>query len=186
MVDDGLERLFIAVPLTEDERHRIAHLLRSGIPRGLPGRAVRPENWHLTLRFLGSTEPVARDRVTAEMDAADLGARFSVRWGGIGAFPRTRRATVLWLGLEEGGPALSRLAATVAEAVEAAGFPPEDRPFRGHLTLSRIRPHQDVTALVDGMEPLGGTMPVDRVVLVRSHLGRGGARYENLEEFPLA
>jgi 2'-5' RNA ligase len=146
---------------------------------------VRPENWHVTLRFLGDVDAVQRDRVVAALDEEDLGERFLVTWGELGAFPRARRATVLWLGLERGSAELEALA-VVAEAASArAGFPPEDRPFRAHLTLSRIRPHQDVSALLDGVAPLDVAMEVDRIVLYRSHLGRGGARYEAVEEFPL-
>jgi 2'-5' RNA ligase len=185
-VGDEVARLFVAVPLTEQARSDIAHLVGRAAPRGLPGRPAHPDKWHLTLRFLGDVGAVSRDRVLAELDATDPGPPFRVRWGGLGAFPNPRRATVLWVGLEEGAAQLAALAAVVEEAVEAAGFPPEDRPFRPHLTLSRIRPHQDVTALLDGCPSLGVAMPVDRVVLYRSHLGRGGARYEAIEEFPLA
>jgi 2'-5' RNA ligase len=177
--------LFLAAPLTEDCRHAVAALLREGVPRGLPGRVVRPENWHVTLRFLGQVGWVARDQLAAAVDEADLGRAFPVRWGDLGAFPRARRATVLWLGLEEGSADLERLAAVVEEAAEAAGFPPEERPFRAHLTLSRIRPHQDVSGLLASVDPLGVAMEMDRVVLYRSHLGRGGARYEVVEEFSL-
>ncbi|MFH2072363.1 MAG: RNA 2',3'-cyclic phosphodiesterase, partial [Actinomycetota bacterium] len=60
-----------------------------------------------------------------------------------------------------------------------------DRPFRPPLTLSRIRPEEDVTSLLAAMPPLGVVMPVDRIVLYRSHLGRGGASYQEIEEFPL-
>jgi len=186
MVADGLVRLFVAAPLTEEARHRLAHLLREAIPRGLPGRPTPPENWHVTLRFLGMVDPVAADRVTAALDEADLGPGFSVRWSRLGAFPRPRRATVLWLGADRGAEEMAGLAERVESAVERAGFEPEDRPFRSHLTLSRIRPHQDVANLVDGVDPLDVVMAVTEVVLYRSHLGRGGARYERLESFPLA
>ena len=178
-------RLFVAAPLTDDARHRIAHLLRAASPRPLPGRPVPPENWHVTLRFLGSVDEVGRDRLLAGLDAAVLGERFDVEWGGLGAFPRPARATVLWVGADRGDGPLRLLAERVEDAVVGAGFDPEDRPFRSHLTLSRIRPHQDVTPIVDRLEPLGVRMPVDRVVVYRSHLGRGGARYEEIEEFPL-
>jgi 2'-5' RNA ligase len=53
------------------------------------------------------------------------------------------------------------------------------------MTISRIRPHQDVTPLVASVAPFGVRMRVDRIVLYRSHLGRGGARYEEIGEFPL-
>jgi 2'-5' RNA ligase len=181
----GVGRLFVAVPLTDDSRSALATLLAEAAPRGLPGRAVRPANWHVTLRFLGEVDETGRDRLLGALDGADLGPRFTVSWGALGAFPRPARATVLWVGADRGSGALERLAAAVEEAVRSAGFPDEDRPFRAHLTLSRIRPHQDVTPLLEGAEGFGVTMPVDRVVVFRSHLGRGPARYEVMEEFPL-
>ncbi len=178
-------RLFLAVPLTEDSRHAIVGHLQASLPHPLPGRPVRPENWHLTLRFLGEVNEAAADRVVREVDAAERGPAFRIRWGSLGAFPRPRRANVLWLGLERGAEEAERLAAVVEEATEAAGFPPEDRPFRSHLTLSRLRPDQDVTPVLEAVPPLGLAMPVDRVVLFGSHLGPGGPRYEQVESFPL-
>jgi 2'-5' RNA ligase len=178
-------RLFLAVPLTEDARHGIVHYLEESLAHPLPGRPVRPENWHLTLRFLGEVDETGRDRLLREVDAADRGPAFAVRWGGLGAFPRVRRATVLWLGMEQGEVEAARLAAVIEEAVQAAGFPAEERPFRGHLTLSRIRPDQDVTAVVEAVPDLGLAMRVDRVALYESHLGRGGPRYDQVEVFSL-
>jgi 2'-5' RNA ligase len=178
----GAVRLFVAVPLTEEARHHMSHLLDGA---SLPGRPHHPEKWHITLRFLGEVDEVARDRVAACLDEADLGEPFRVRWGGLDAFPRASKANVLWVGVEHGFDHLEALHARVERALDGAGFPPEDRPFRPHLTLSRIRPQQDVTELVERTESLGVTMPVDRVTLYRSHLGRGAARYEELESFPL-
>jgi 2'-5' RNA ligase len=179
-------RLFLALPLTEDARQGLARHLRGALAHPLPGRPVRPENWHLTLRFLGEVDEASTDRVVREVDGADRGSSFRVSWGSLGAFPRPRRANVLWVGLERGREEAERLAGAIEEAVEAAGFPPEDRPFRSHLTLSRLRPDQDVTAVLEAVPPVGIGMPVDRVVLYRSHLGPGGPRYEELEVFPLS
>lgn len=151
----------------------------------MPGRVVRPGNWHVTLRFLGDVDAVARDRVIAAIDDTDLGSPFVVRWDRLGAFPRSRRATVLWVGADRGTAELERLAEVVEGAVTTAGFAREERPFRAHLTLSRIRPHQDLTTLLDAMPPMGVATPVDRIVLYQSRLGRGGAQYRELESFPL-
>ncbi len=183
---DDLARLFLAVPLTDDARHRIAHLLDERLPRGIPGRSVRPGNWHVTLRFFGDVDHLRHDRIAAALDQADLGSAFVVRWDRLGAFPRPQRATVLWLGVDRGDTELCVLAAAVEGALEAAGEPPEDRPFRAHLTLSRIRPFQDVRAVIEAAGAVAVAMPVGRVVLYRSHLGAGGARYEEIEEFPFA
>ena len=178
-------RLFLAAPLTEEARHVLSRGIREAVPHGLPGRVVRPENWHLTLRFLGDVDELAVDRLLANLDEAELGDPLSIRWGGLGAFPRASRATVLWLGVERGSEELTRLAGLAEAAVVSAGFDSEDRPFRAHLTLSRIRPPRDVSDLIGQVRPFGLVMPVDRIVLYRSHLGRGGARYEELEGFRL-
>jgi len=182
---EGLARLFVAVPLPDDIRHALSTLVRDAAPGGLPGRIVPPANWHVTLRFLGDVDDLGRDRLLKELDVAGLGDPFAVGWGGLGAFPRPGRATVLWIGADRGAADLGRLAADVEEAVVAAGFPQEERPFRSHLTLSRIRPHHDVSRLLETAGSFDLAMTVDRVVVYRSHLGRGGARYEEIEEFPL-
>ncbi|MCB2224009.1 MAG: RNA 2',3'-cyclic phosphodiesterase [Actinobacteria bacterium] len=182
---EDVARLFVAVPLTDDARAAMAARVREAAPGGLPGRVVRPPNWHLTLRFLGDVAPADADRLAASLDAAALGAPFAVRWAGLGAFPRAARATVLWVGADRGAAELEALAAAVEDACGDAGFPPEDRPFRAHLTLARIRPPADVRALIEAAGEVRVPMPVDRVVVYRSHLGRGGARYEEVEVVPL-
>lgn len=176
-------RLFLAVPLAEDLRRDLAAALRGHGP--LPGRPVPPESWHLTLRFLGDTAWDALERVGEEVGRAPPGPPFGIRFGGYGAFPRASRASVLWLGVGEGAAALAALAESVEAAVARAGFPAERRPFRPHLTLSRLRPPEDATAALARLPPFPAAMPVAEVVLFRSHLGGGPARYEPLRRFSL-
>lgn len=175
-------RVFVAVPLDEETRHRLAHLVAERIPE-IPGGAVDPSKWHLTLRFLGEADEVALDRIRHSFDSADLGGPFSMAWGGLGAFPRPSRASVLWVAVARGKDRLESLSDATTDALEEAGFPPEDRPFRPHLTIARIRPPEDVSDVLDG-EPLQSVvMKVDRLTLYQSHLGPGGARYSVVEEF---
>lgn len=182
----GTERLFLAVELPDDARGRLVAHLRDALgARALPGRAVAPASWHLTLRFLGDTPPAQRADVVRAMAEAAPGAAFTLGFGGLGAFPRPARATVLWLGVEEGAEPLGALAAVAEEAARRAGFAAEVRPFSAHLTLSRIRPARDVRPLLERVPPFRERIRVDAVVLFRSHLGPGGARYEAVERFPL-
>jgi len=177
-------RLFLAVPMRDEARHALATLLARATS-SMPGKVVPPDNWHLTLRFLGSTEEATYDRLLAGLDEMDPPPAFEIRFGSLGAFPRPSRAAVLWIGLERGLESLQDLAARVRSAAELAGLPLDDRPFRGHLTLSRIRPPEPVEGLLASTPPFGVGMRVDRIVLYRSHLGRPAARYEELESFPL-
>jgi 2'-5' RNA ligase len=181
---ENVGRIFLALPLSDETRHRIAATLQeTGLE--IPGRPVPPQNWHLTLRFLGRIDEVAYDRLRAALDETEFGGPVDVRFGRLGAFPRPQRATVLWIGVERGFEELAQVAGRVEEAAEKAGFPAESRPFRAHLTLARIRPPTSVERLVTGTPSMGVPERVERVVVYRSHLRRGGARYEEMESFRL-
>jgi 2'-5' RNA ligase len=145
-----------------------------------------PPNWHVTLRFLGDVDRVGRDRLLMELADAGLGSGFELTLDRLGAFPKEKRASVLWAGIAGGEVRLDGLAGVVEEAVEAAGFNAEERPFHPHVTLSRIRPPQDLTRLIAGTGDLRVRTRVDALTLFRSHLGRGTAHYEILERFELS
>jgi 2'-5' RNA ligase len=174
--------MFLAVALDEPVRRLLAAFLDGA---DLPGRAVPPENWHLTLRFLGWTTGVQRDRILQALDDADLGSPFRIRFAGLGAFPKERRATVLWLGVRSGVEGLERLATAAEEAATATGFAPEERPFHPHLTLARVRPAVNVTDLVGRFPPFDVFMEVGAVTFFRSRLGHGGATYEVVDRVSL-
>lgn len=182
----GGGRLFLAVALPTETRRALEAHLRAWLgERPLPGRAVVPGNWHFTLRFLGETAAEAAERLRRELRGAPLGRSFPVALGGLGAFPKPRRASVLWAGVEEGAGAMRALAEAVEAAAARAGFAAEPKPFRPHLTLSRLQPPRDVSALVEERPPLGARFAVREVVLLRSHLGGGPPRYEAVERFAL-
>jgi RNA 2',3'-cyclic 3'-phosphodiesterase len=181
------ERLFLAIALTDDARHGLAARLEVMAAGVLPGRIVPPSNWHLTLRFLGTTSAVQRDLLLASLEA-DLDERsFTTRLTGLGAFPRPSAATVLWVGVDDPGGRLVRIAETCEDAARAVGYDPEERPFHPHVTLARIRPPQPVGALLDGAESAGVRLEVDAVTLYRSRLGgRAPVRYEVVDTIELA
>jgi 2'-5' RNA ligase len=179
---DGLTRIFAAAPLAPEARLALEDRLDG---HEIPGRPVAPENWHLTLRFLGSVDEVTYERFVSGLDSADRGDSFHIGLSALGAFPNARRATVLWAGLDRGVEELSDLAALAEEAAQGAGLAAEDRPFRPHLTLSRIRPQADVGDLLAAVGDLGISWRCESVVVYRSHLGRGGGRYEALETIDL-
>ena len=175
------DRLFLAVALTDEVRHGLAAFLGERAIR-LPGRPVPPNNWHLTLRFLGSTDALQRDRILAFLDEHLIVQPFTLGFTGLGAFPKPSRATVLWLGVGRGSGDLTAVADVCEQAAVSVGFDPEDRPFHPHLTLSRIRPSVSVEGLIEQVGTFPLKMDVDRVTLYRSHLGRDGASYEAIDD----
>jgi 2'-5' RNA ligase len=173
------ERLFIAVPLDESARDEISERLPI-----LPGKPVPAENWHFTLRFLGATTTEKRDRITRDLRNRSLGRRFSIRFSELGAFPNARRARILWVGVAGPAQRMSELAVIAESVARNAGFDGESRKFTAHLTISRIDPPANVSALMS-QPSLEVEMDVDRIVLYRSRLGKGPARYEEVLSLPL-
>jgi 2'-5' RNA ligase len=168
--------------VTPDARAAIVRVL----PKDLPGKLVASDKWHFTLRFLGSTSREARDTIVARLSSANLGSVFKIRFGELGAFPTPRRARVLWLGVTRGGERLSDLAAIAEDAAHNAGFVAEARRFTPHLTLSRIDPSQNITALMAQNHSYAIETTITALILYRSRLGGGPARYEEAARFDLS
>ena len=173
------DRMFLAVAFDDEVRHAVAaHLNAAMDERRLPGRIVRPENWHITLRFLGETSTLQADAIRAHLDQHLLVEPFRLRLAGLGGFPRERKASVLWMGLAGDLELLNALAEECEAAAVRAGFEPEGRPFHPHVTLSRIRPPLDVREFIDMFPDNGVRLNVEGVTLFRSVLGSAPARYE--------
>jgi len=92
---------------------------------------------------------------------------------------------VLWVGAADGADAFTAMARTAESCVRAAGFDAERRPVVPHLTLSRFKRPDDIGTLVERLGSAGLQLRVERLVLFCSHLGRGPARYEEMESFPI-
>jgi 2'-5' RNA ligase len=200
-----MPRLFIAVPLAEAARAAVQELVedvRSQLPSSDDGagrkirrrsdvRWVRMDGLHLTLRFLG---PTSADRLADLARVVDSAAatdrRFEVEISGGGAFPTAAKPRTLWLGITDGQDDLRRLADRVSGSLTAAGWPPEARPFRGHLTLGRSDGLPDgrtvVRLLTDRAAAFQTRFEADRLVLYESVTGNGPARYEPVHEARLA
>ncbi len=179
---ESVGRIFVAAGFAPEVRLAVVEWL-AGV--GPPGVVVPPENLHLTFRFLGEIDETAFDRLAAGLDQARFPRPFPIRLGTLGAFPNPKKATVLWIGFEEGAGELSAIHDEVTEVCEGAGFDADERPFRPHVTVSRLRPPTDLRALVASTDPLGVRSTIDEIVVLRSHLGQGTPRYELMERFSL-
>ena len=182
-------RIFLAVPIGERLRRSVATDLDAWRPR-LRIAWTRPETWHLTLQFLGDWPEDRVDGLVAALRERDWPSAFTIAPGGLGAFPNLHRPRVLFLQMEGEGQVadLARRVRSVVHEVWPEG-PQDDKPFRGHLTLARIkrplgRGDHDLLSEIslDDLPPL----PVDGFRLVASTLHRDGARYRILAGFDLS
>jgi 2'-5' RNA ligase len=160
-------------------------------PDGKRIRWVQLEGLHMTIRFLGPT-PI--DQVAGVGDAlarAVVGEPpFDVELCGSGAFPGADRPRALWLGIKSGAASLGRIAEAFEAELAAAGWAVEARAFRPHLTIARTDGVRAGPAAAFALERAAADLEagfrVGEVVLYRSHLGSGPARYERLREIQLA
>lgn len=148
-------------------------------------RWLRPENVHLTLKFLGDdVREAALESIFAALEEVCAGyAPFDARLMGLGAFPSARRARILWAGTGVGFDLLGSLAANLDAALVPLGFESEKRPYTPHMTLGRIRGRPASLDLPSDVE--GPGFRVEHVELMKSTLTREGALYESLQAFVL-
>jgi 2'-5' RNA ligase len=133
-------RAFIAIelpPEIQTQLENVAKRLRAA--RASAVRWVSPQNIHLTLKFLGDTDPSKLTRLGEQLQIAAAGCQpVEITIAGLGAFPNNRQPLVIWVGVEI--PAqIKNLQSSVEAAAEKIGCPVEQRPFSPHLTLGRVR-----------------------------------------------
>ena len=189
--EPGTMRLFFAVPIPAAAREEIGALIgrvQASVGDGTARiRWVRIEGLHLTLRFLGPTPDDRQSPLEAAADAlAGAEASFEVTLRGGGAFPSLVQPRSLWIGVDGGADRLAKLADGLTAAAGECGLVLDTRPFAPHLTIARTDGVRlgpvAARALTDAAGGLDVRFTVDRVVLFRSILGGGPARYEPIHE----
>ena len=193
----GTSRLFVAVPVSDEVRSSLRGLMEAVAGGSIDDRTfgqprwVRVDGLHLTLRFLGPTLDEKQPALAGALVGTARGvAPFRIVLSGGGAFPDMHRPRVLWIGIGEGAAQLGDLARRLEAQLAPLGWPPEGRPFAPHLTLARTDGVPGADRRADRLAELAAGLSLswqaDRVVLYRSLLGRGPARYEAVAESPLA
>jgi RNA 2',3'-cyclic 3'-phosphodiesterase len=185
-------RLFVAVPLPDAARAAVTDVVDRVRAQPLPDgmrdvRWVRLDGLHLTLRFLGPTTPERLDPTIAAVARAAASADpITAELTGAGAFPAMGRPRALWIGLATGADRLGDLAATVGRELASAGWAPDERPFRAHLTLARSDGMAAGPLVADRLQTAmvgeGIACILDRLSLFETVTGGGPARYVPVAE----
>lgn len=176
-----LVRSFVAVPLPEAVRTEIAGAAAQ-LARELPdvGWTRKPENFHVTMKFLGNVAPERLDVLGVALGEAFASVpAFTVDVERFGAFPSARRANVVFAGVGDREGRLAACASVVESVAERLGFERATRPFHGHVTVGRHK-HAgiDAAAVLDAWaERRFGTVAVDEVHVYESRLGSEGSTY---------
>jgi len=187
-------RLFVAITLPDHVRHAIEkaqHELRVALPTKSI-RWTRPEQFHLTMRFLGGVEAPRLDRLNdAIRRACEKSGALQLRAAGIGVFPGPRRPRVVWTGVDDRDGRLAALQRSIETATQAFTSEPPQETFTGHITLARCREldraeASTLTSLVDAMATRTfGAWTASHADVVRSQPTSQGSRYTTLAEISL-
>jgi RNA 2',3'-cyclic 3'-phosphodiesterase len=179
----GRWRIFCAFELPELLRLRLAKhatTVREAVPEAAASWS-RPENIHLTVKFFGNVDQAKVPLISAALARAvkEFGP-IEIQVGKTGVFPRPSRPQVLWIGIEDPSGGLSRLHARLEDESGREGFPKEERAFRPHLTIARIRKPGNASRLADThlrMEFAPVEITLSELVLFRSELSPKGSKY---------
>jgi RNA 2',3'-cyclic 3'-phosphodiesterase len=181
-------RLFLAIDIPNSARRKIAEAQSFYKTLNLDATWVKPSNMHLTLKFLGNTQP---DLIPAIKDRmakiANSSPPFSVTFGKVGVFPNMSRPRVLWVGIEEAKGRLDSLKEKIELQMTCLGFPADYKKSVHHLTLGRIKSGKGKERLkkaVESAHPINASaFEVSSIQLIKSELTPQGSIYTVQEEF---
>ena len=182
-------RAFIAIEISEEARAEFGRIISELKKADAPVKWVDPSTVHLTLKFLGGVpREKVPDIVRRLEDAARGNSPFDIDLDGMGVFPNWGRAAVIWVGLGEGSGRVKEMALAVDIAMLEEGFERENRDFKPHLTLGRIKGARNKDRLREIMEdtrikPVSVHVP--GIILFSSELTPDGAVHTPISEIHL-
>jgi 2'-5' RNA ligase len=167
-------RTFIAIEISPDVRGKAAALIKRLRESEAKTSWTRPENMHLTLKFLGDTpDPLLPDVCRAVEKAVQDMEPFMVSFRQVGAFPRHEHPRTVWIGVEQGLEQLRQMQQRIEDELYEAGFQRERRKFMPHLTVGRVREggssmHLLGEMILENRDFVGGEVIVEDVIVFAS------------------
>jgi 2'-5' RNA ligase len=183
-------RAFIAIDLPESVRSFLSEAQEALKSYGFGVKWVRPQNIHLTLKFLGDTATADTDKIAEAMTLAAMNCPIvSLTAKGIGVFPNVRRPRVIWAGLNGQVQTLANLQQTLNAHLANLGFATDTRAFKSHLTLGRVKGKialDKMIAAIDNLKEFESeSFETREVILFKSELRPSGAVYTRVQAIAL-
>jgi 2'-5' RNA ligase len=185
-------RTFIAIELPQEIKSALSNIQAELKQAHADVKWVKPENIHLTLKFLGEIDETLVEKICAILeDIARQNTPFNLSLSDLGAFPKLNYPRVIWIGVTNDQPVVKIAEEIEKEAVEI-GLPSESRPFSSHITVGRVRSGLNRGALIEKLNFLKKNFPpsklefkVHSLTLFKSTLTPSGPIYEALSTYPL-
>jgi 2'-5' RNA ligase len=180
-------RLFIALDLPDQVRHAIAELIAKLQPKSRTARWIKPENLHITLKFIGHVGNEKLSPIQAALSSIHTAQPIELHFRGMGFFPNERRPRAFWCGITSSAN-LAELAANIDRALVPLDIDAETRPFTPHLTLARFKSDEGVREVVQAAGDMKstdfGASTETNFHLYESLLKSTGAQYNRVASFP--
>jgi 2'-5' RNA ligase len=179
-------RSFIAFDLDNElVIKRLSEVQTTLVNTGANLKLVKPQNIHITMRFLGNISPSMVNSIHEEMERISF-ASFDVEIKGLGVFPKLKYARVIWAGIRKGADELTNIFNQLEPLLRKLGFKPDSKGFSPHLTIARVKTGKNKTELVQCIQGLAdykfGIVRADCLKLKKSVLTPKGPIYSTLME----
>ena len=180
-------RSFLAFDIeNEAVLSRLAAVQQLLLQTGADVKLVKPENIHITLRFLGNILPATAENIFAEMSKTKF-TPFPVQIKGLGAFPKPSYARVIWAAITKGANQLRSIYNQLEPRLRCLRFTPDSKGFSPHLTIARIRSGRNKKQLAQFITENAnyefGVINAKCLRLEKSDLTPKGPFYSTLKEF---
>ena len=179
-------RSFIAFDIDNElVVRRLSEVQGMLVNAGADLKLVKPQNIHVTMRFLGNISLSMGDLIHEEMKQVFF-APFEIELRGLGAFPSLRYARVVWAGIRKGVNELVNVFDQLEPRLRRLDFKPDRKGFSPHLTIARVRTARHKAELIRCVEDLAdyefGVIKADCLRLKKSVLTPKGPSYTTLRE----
>jgi len=183
-------RTFISIDVSGELKDKVFDAIKRLEKTGASVKWVEKDNLHITLKFLGEVQEKDINGSVKAVSSALKGFReFEMEFEGTGTFPGGADPRVVWVGAKAGAQKAKDLALIIDAALSKIGFKKEDREFRSHLTIGRVRDRKNLSSLNTELEKMknenfGKTM-IDKVNIMKSTLSPKGPAYEVIRSIVL-
>jgi 2'-5' RNA ligase len=188
--EDGTMRAFLAIDLADQTRARLSGAIEALRSETVRVRWVVPSQIHVTLKFFADLTPDRQTQLASVVSGvAGRTIPFTYAVRGLGFFASGDRMRVIWCGIHDASGSIATLQRRIEDGLAPLGFAREERPFKPHLTLGRLKVPSREPQLLNALKGMAtfeaGVERLNHIVLFSSRLTPEGPIYTVQARFPL-
>ncbi|MDR4503434.1 MAG: RNA 2',3'-cyclic phosphodiesterase [Candidatus Scalindua sp.] len=183
-------RLFVAIEIEKRIKERILELLENLKRTGADIRWVASENLHVTVKFIGDSDPVILPSLAKSLENVASGFNpFRIEIENFAVFPTAKKPRIVFVGLRDKENNLTKIFEAVETETEKFGIKRESRKYFGHITVGRTKTEKNIHKLIEILRTdsnhFFGQENVRHISLIQSELTPKGPIYTTIKKFIL-